>query len=227
MGGHARAKSKTRRQTEKEQRYRDLLETAGRLFGTYGYASVALDDIGNEVGVSGQAIYRHFKGKQDMLGRLLVEISAQLLEGGQQICASSAEVHDQIAQLIDFHVDFALASPEIIRVQEREMPQLLEADRDAVRRMQRQYLDIWSAAIGKLHPAISSVELRTRIHGVFGLINSTAHSMKHAYQRLPASQEVTESAPILAAMAQAAIDCRVPVHDSGQPPPLPQSNPTP
>lgn len=207
-GEGARAKPKTRRQTEKEQRYRDLLETAGRLFGTYGYSSVALDDIGSEVGVSGQAIYRHFKGKQDMLGRLLVDISEKLLDGGQQIQASYPEVDEQIDQLIDFHVEFALGTPEIIRVQEQEMPQLLEADRETVRRMQRDYIGIWGEAIKQIHPGLTKVQLRTRIHGVFGLINSTAHSMKHAYRRQPSPEEVAESAPVLATMARAAIDCR-------------------
>lgn len=202
-----RAKPKTRRQTEKEQRYRDLLETAGRLFGTHGYASVALDDIGSEVGVSGQAIYRHFTGKQDMLGRLLLDISAKLLEGGEKISVDHPGVDDQMAALIDFHVEFALASPEIIRVQEQEMPQLRDADRDAVRRMQRQYIDIWSSALERLHPRASTVELRTRIHGVFGLINSTAHSMKHSYQRLPSAEDIAESHSTLVAMAQAAITC--------------------
>lgn len=200
---------KTRRQSEKEQRYRELLGTAARLFGTHGYASVALDDIGHEVGVSGQAIYRHFKGKQDMLGRLLLDVSARLLEGGQHIRADSSDAQEQIHRLIAFHADFALRSPEIIRVQEQEMPQLLEADREAVRRMQRKYIDIWSAALRKLHPQISPVELRTRIHGVFGLINSTAHSMKHSYQRAPSAAEVAESHSTLTAMAWAAIACKL------------------
>jgi AcrR family transcriptional regulator len=199
---------KTRRQTEKEQRYRDLLAAAGRLFGTHGYASVALDDIGSEVGVSGQAIYRHFKGKQDLLGRLLLDSSSTLLEGGRRIRDTCPDVHDQVEKLIEFHVNFALESPEIIRVQEQEMPQLVDADRSAVRQMQREYIDIWGAVLQRLHPDIGQIELRTRIHGVFGLINSTAHSMKHSYRRPPTRDEVAESAPTLAAMAQAAINCR-------------------
>ncbi|TLP76862.1 TetR/AcrR family transcriptional regulator [Nesterenkonia sphaerica] len=201
---------KTRRQTEKEQRYRDLLEAAGRLFGTYGYASVALDDIGSQVGVSGQAIYRHFRGKQDLLGRLLLDSSSKLLAGGRRIHQQHPEAQEQLEQLIDFHVAFALESPEIIRVQEQEMPQLVDADRSAVRQMQREYLEIWSGVIARLHPEIDSIELRTRIHGGFGLINSTAHSMKHAYRRPPTGDEVAAIAPTLAAMARAALRCRVP-----------------
>lgn len=203
------ARPKTRRQTEKEQRYRDLLRTAGQLFGTHGYSEVTLDDIGTEVGVSGQAIYRHFKGKQDLLGRILLEISAQLLAGGQQIQAEQRRVGERIESLIGFHVDFALTSPEIIRVQEQEMPQLLETDRRSVRRMQRQYIEIWSAAIADVHPGITTVELRTRIHGVFGLINSTARSVGRPDRRASPAEDAASSAPTLRAMARAAIDARL------------------
>lgn len=196
---------KTRRQTEKEQRYRDLLHTAGQLFGTHGYSAVTLDDIGTEVGVSGQAIYRHFKGKQDLLGRILLEISARLLAGGQQIQAEHRRIDDRIERLISFHVEFALSSPEIIRVQEQEMPQLLEADRRSVRRMQRQYIEMWGEAVAQLHPGITDIELRTRIHGVFGLINSTARSVGRTDRRGTSAEGAAHSAPTLQAMARAAV----------------------
>lgn len=206
---HAGSKPKTRRQAEKEQRYRDLVETAGLLFGTRGFAAVTLDDIGREVGVSGQAIYRHFRGKQDLLGKLLLGVSAALLEGGRRIQAEHPQLNDRIESLIGFHTEFALTSPEVIRVQEQEMPQLLEADRRDVRRLQREYIEIWRTAIGEIHPTISPVELRTRVHGVFGLINSTVRSMKRSPQQSPASPEVADIAPTLHAMARAALDCRV------------------
>ncbi|MGO1193276.1 MAG: TetR/AcrR family transcriptional regulator [Nesterenkonia sp.] len=208
-----RAKPKTRRQAEKEQRHRDLVDTAGRLFGTHGFAAVTLDDIGRDVGVSGQAIYRHFSGKQDLLAELLLGVSAALLEGGRRIQHQQPSLNGRIERLISFHTDFALTSPEIIRVQEQEMPQLLEADRREVRRLQREYIEIWNQAIGELHPAISPVELRTRVHGVFGLINSTVRSMKRSPQQPPATGQENrlESSQITATlelMARAAIDSR-------------------
>lgn len=208
-GDQAKARPKTRRQSEKEQRHRDLLAAAGRLFGTHGYAAVTLDDIGTEVGVSGQAIYRHFKGKQDLLGKLLLGVSAKLLEGGQRIQAEHPAVQERIERLIDFHVDFALESPEIIRVQEQEMLQLFETDQRNVRRMQRQYLEIWGEAVRQMHPNIHQVELRTRIHGAFGLINSTAHSMKRFSAREPSARDLAKSAATLRQMAREAINIQL------------------
>lgn len=209
-GAQAQTKPRTQRQVQKEQRHRDLLEAAGLLFGTYGFAAVTLDAIGREVGVSGQAIYRHFSGKQDLLGKLLLEVSATLLDGGGRIQAEYPQLHERIDSLIEFHTEFALESPQIIRVQEQEMPQLLDTDRRDVRRLQREYIEIWNAAITELHPTISPVELRTRAHGVFGLINSTVRSMKRSHPQSPTAGEVQQIAPTLRSMARAAMECPVP-----------------
>lgn len=193
----------TRRQAEKAQRRQDLLAAAGRLFGRYGYNAVALDEIGSEVGVSGQAIYRHFAGKQDLLGQLLLGVSARLLEAGREIRSQEQDPSDRLDRLIAHQVGFAMESPDVIRTQDQEFVRLSDADRRRVRRMQREYVDIWSAALRQLHPEAGALELRTRVHAVFGLINSTEHSMRHL--REAAGEEAADSARLLSAMARAAI----------------------
>lgn len=195
----------TRRQAEKAQRRRDLLGTAARLFSERGFAAVALDDIGSEVGVSGQAIYRHFSGKRDLLGALLREVSEQLLTGAQEIRSRRSPPSATLRALVDFHVQFALTQPDIIRVQERDLPQLTENDRRSVRRMQREYLEIWASMISRVHPQMPSTELRTRLHGTFGLINSTAHSLTHTHVEHREAAGVEVVARTLADMAHAGL----------------------
>lgn len=199
----ASAAAPTRRQAEKAQRRLDLLAAAGRLFGRYGYSAVALDEIGSEVGVSGQAIYRHFAGKQDLLGQLLIGVSERLLEAGRAIRSEEGDPSVRLDRLIAHQVGFAMGSPDIIRIQDQELLRLTDGDRRRVRRMQREYVDIWSAALQQLHPWAGVLELRTRVHAVFGLINSTEHSMRHLREAGP--DETADSARLLAAMARAAI----------------------
>ncbi|MDS2174019.1 TetR/AcrR family transcriptional regulator [Nesterenkonia sp. CL21] len=208
--GGASDPPRTRRQQEKDRRRRDLLEAAGRLFGTRGFASVALDDIGSEAGVTGQAIYRHFKGKRDMLGQLLLEVSQELLEGGRALGADAGDPEGRLRRLIAFQVRFALRSPEVIRVQEQELGRLADGDRRRIRRMQREYMDIWVDAVGALHPAAGSEELGLRVHGLFGLINSTAHSLKHVHGRAPSAETLEIGARALEVMAQAAAEVEMP-----------------
>lgn len=195
----------TRRQAEKNQRRQDLLDAAGVLFGARGFDAVSLDDVGSEVGVTGQAIYRHFRGKQDLLGQLLLEVSQRLLSGALDIRSTVPEVAERVRPLIAFHVEFALGNPEVIRVQDQDLARLAEADRRQVRRMQREYLDIWTTVLAALHPQDSRDELHTRVHGVIGLINSTSHSLKSRYGAGVDPRRRAASQRALIEMAQAAV----------------------
>ena len=46
-----------------------ILDAATKLFSTRGYADTGIDDIGEAVGVTGPAVYRHFASKQELLDR--------------------------------------------------------------------------------------------------------------------------------------------------------------
>ncbi|MDM7911474.1 MAG: helix-turn-helix domain-containing protein, partial [Methanotrichaceae archaeon] len=50
-----------------EERRRELIDTAERLFITKGYAQTAISDIVNEVKVSQGAFYYYFDSKEDVL----------------------------------------------------------------------------------------------------------------------------------------------------------------
>ena len=189
---------RTRRAQDKARRRQSLLDAAARLFAAHGYAQVSLADVGAEVGVTAQAIYRHFDSKQHLLGQVLVDVSRTLLEGGRWIQGHYRDPTPQLDELISFHVRFALDAPEVIRIQDQEMAQLANEDRQQVRRTQREYVRIWSQALAQLHPADTTKEIRTRVYGIFGLINSTAHSLTGGYRAQRADQRL---AHLLAVMA--------------------------
>ena len=52
---------------------------AASLFAVNGFNRVSLEDLGAAAGVSGPAVYRHFPGKQAVLGALLLTVSQDLL----------------------------------------------------------------------------------------------------------------------------------------------------
>src|SRR5687767_6335931 len=114
-----------------------MLRQAARLFAERGFRGTSVEDIGAACGVSGPAVYKHFAGKDAILARLLVDISEQLVEGARQVAKSSRDPAQALVQLVEFHTDFALAEPDLIRVQDRDLPSLNERDRARVRRLQR------------------------------------------------------------------------------------------
>ena len=78
--------------------------------------------------------------------------------------------------LVQFHVDFALANADVIRVQDHDLDSLADPDRHSVRALQRSYVELWVDVLRGLRPDEDPAALRTRAHATFGLINSTPHS---------------------------------------------------
>jgi len=168
----------TQRERAKSDRRSALLREASRLFAERGFASVTLEDIGAACGVSGPAVYRHFASKQALLGAILVEVSVRLRDGGVGVVDAAPDPASALDDLIRFHVAFALDDADVIRVQDRDLASLAEADRHRVRRLQREYVEVWVGVLRGIHPSRSDADLRVRAHAVFGLINSTPHSVR-------------------------------------------------
>ncbi|TNC22736.1 SACE_7040 family transcriptional regulator [Amycolatopsis alkalitolerans] len=161
---------------EKASRREQILTAAAELFAQHGFHGVGIDDIGAAVGISGPALYRHFRSKDAMLGEMLRSISHFLLGGGTARAEATADPEKVLAELVDFHVDFALTQPSLITVQERNLGNLIDADRKEVRALQRRYVEVWVRAIRDAVPGVSERKARSAAHAVFGLINSTPHN---------------------------------------------------
>jgi len=171
------ASSATSRSQAKADRRQSLLDAAARLFAEHGFAGVSMEDLGAAAGVSGPAVYRHFSGKQAVLGALLVGVSENLLAGGKQQIAAASDAQRALTGLVRFHVEFALQNPDVIRAQDRDLAQLTDSDRIAVRSLQRSYVELWVGVLCEL-VAEDVATLRVRAHAVFGLINSTPYSTR-------------------------------------------------
>ncbi|MCI1018021.1 TetR/AcrR family transcriptional regulator [Microbacterium sp. C5A9] len=188
----------TARDRAKAERSGAILRATAHLFAERGYNGVSLEDIGAAVGVSGPAVYRHFAGKQALLGAVLVEVSRDLVDGGSRVSASATTPDERVRALIAFHVDFALRHADVIRVHDSDVAHLAPGDHSEVRRLQRAYIELWMDALAAVVDAETD-ELRLRVQACFGLINSTPHSTTSAARRHSAT------ATVLAAMAESAL----------------------
>ena len=87
-------------------------------------------------------------------------------------------------------------------MQDRDLASLSEDDRTPVRRLQREYVELWMAVLAELHPTRTEADLRVRAHACFGLINSTPHSVAACCVRRPPDSTVRG---ILESMASSAL----------------------
>lgn len=153
-----------------------ILTAAAELFAERGFRGVTIEDLGRAVGTTGPALYRHFSGKEALLGEVLVEVSARLAHRGGEVVARAENAREALDLLLREHIAFALDEPALITVHDRELGNLAPAARRRVRRLQRGYVEEWVQVLAVLRPGVSRPELRATVHASFGLLNSTPHS---------------------------------------------------
>lgn len=198
------APNTTKRSRLKSDRRSQLLKAAERQFAERGFLAVRLEDIGAAADVSGPAIYRHFPNKEAMLVELLVEVSARLHTGGQAVVDDAdGDAEMALTRLVDFHLDFALGEPDLIRIQDRDLDQLPAPALRQVRKSQRQYVEVWVGVLRQVHPVLAEEDARLMAHAAFGLINSTPYSTKPAGGKPAGSKP--HSRAVLRAMTIAAL----------------------
>lgn len=188
----------TARDRAKAERTDAILVAAAQLFAERGYSGVSLEEIGAAVGVSGPAVYRHFAGKQALLGALLIGVSERLVAGGLDMSSAASSAEQRMRGLVGFHVEFALGNADVIRVQDRDLAHLAPEGRADVRRLQRAYIELWIDALAALVDEERDA-LRLRVQACFGLLNSTPHSTTTALRAR------VDTAALLTAMALAAL----------------------
>jgi AcrR family transcriptional regulator len=200
------APAPTSRSAAKADRRQALLDAAARLFAEHGFTSVRLEDLGSACGISGPGVYRHFPGKTAVLAEVLLQVSRDLLAGAHRVEGQARTrgtgPRGVLEELVRFQADFALNHRDVIAVQGREMRHLEAGDRAEVVRLQREYIEVWADQLMALHPAEDRSTAVFRAQAVFGLLNSTPHSVRRA----PAGQVAPHGrGGLMTAMALAAL----------------------
>jgi AcrR family transcriptional regulator len=190
------------RGTRGELRREQILTAAAALFARRGFHGVTIDDIGSAVGMTGPGLYRHFPGKEAVLAQMLLAISERLLAEGSRRVVAAPDPERALDALLDWHISFALSQPDLITVQNRELANVPEPAQRQVRRLQRLYVEEWVTVASELSPHASAAVLRSALHAMFGLLNSTPHIIsQHGPGELPADA----MASLLHTMARAAL----------------------
>jgi AcrR family transcriptional regulator len=153
-----------------------ILDTAAGLFAKHGFHGVSIADLGAACGITGPALYKHFRGKQAILSAMLVGISEELLTEGRRRVRAAKDDKTALDSLVDWHVSFALEHEALIVVQDRDWSALPVEAREKVRETQRKYVEVWVKVLRGVRPDLRPKTARAMVHATFGLINSTPHS---------------------------------------------------
>lgn len=153
-------------------RDREILDAAAALFYEKGFHGVGVDQIGERVGISGPALYRHFSGKDEILATLLNETLDELI-------TAAAAVYDDprqdLERLIRHHVEFSIEHRHLINVYQREVRSLVDPWRRQYNRRMQQYAARWQDAIARCFPEASDDHVAVATQAAIGLIHSVTY----------------------------------------------------
>lgn len=196
---HPNGGTRTRDPARKER----ILSAAADLVARHGYSAVGMADIGAAAGVTGSAIYRHFKSKSAVLAAVFDSAIDRLLSNAARIVDQTADVSDAITALINDQVSFAINDRHVLQVYMREVANLPPEDQRRLRRKQRLYLEEWTHLVCELRPELTDPEARVLVHAAIGAIQSVLdHDSALPNDRL--AERVTEAAYAVLGVAKPA-----------------------
>lgn len=150
-----------------------ILDVAGNLFYRSGYHNVSIDDIGAAAGVTGPAIYTHFKSKASLLAAIMETIADEMLDFDRVIEGAEGPA-DALERLVANQVEFALGHRQLISLWMQETRSLRPVDRQRIRKRQREFVQRWVDKLLELNPALDPAEALSLVHSAFNLIASIA-----------------------------------------------------
>ena len=98
------------------QRQIDIIEAATKLIGEKGIQNMTTKHLAEEIGFSEPALYRHFKGKTDILASVLEYFRVKMRSGLDPILSKQDSGLEKIHQLIKYQFNMFSKNPAIIMV---------------------------------------------------------------------------------------------------------------
>lgn len=175
-----------------------LSQAAARLFTDRGYHNVSMDDVASAVGLTGPALYRHFRKKHDILAQAISEQLAAVEAVAIQAVEADLEPNKRSAMFLSQLADLVLEREEVL-LWKRERRQLAESEQDQVRLRLNDVLRLTVQALGLGDGGEPSSEAELRAWSVLALFSSVGS----ARRRL----EDAAAKRILQAMAENVLQC--------------------
>ncbi len=179
------------RKKRRPHRRDEILTSAVRLFHEKGYHSTGIDDIGAAAGITGPAVYRHFKSKEEILETLLVGNAEEWLANARDAVENARTPLEGLRRLSELHVEFVIENPSLSFVVLYERRTLQGKMRGNLDRIERQSVEEWVHALMQVRPELADGEARVIIRAVSAMAVS-AVTYRSGLDRAVLKELVTE-----------------------------------
>jgi AcrR family transcriptional regulator len=153
-------------------RREEILEVAAELFFERGFHGVGVDEIGERAGMTGPALYRHFRGKDELLAALFDRamdiLTADLPEG-------DGDPQSELDAIIRRHAQFVVEHRHLVSVYAHEHRALVDPWRRPFIRRVRAQARMWEQAIARAYPDADPEGVAIAAQGSIGLLHSVIY----------------------------------------------------
>lgn len=152
----------------------DALDIGIHLLNVHQVEDLSLRAVARELGVSANALYRHFENKTVFLEALSRAGAAKLAEAQVRAANASKEDGNELAAMGKAYVEFAIAHPALFRLIFRNAPPVdyLEGEIDQVPLMARQFREKVSTQMAE-HTS-DSTEISDQARRLWALVHGLA-----------------------------------------------------
>jgi AcrR family transcriptional regulator len=105
-----------RKEREKLQRRRDILEAARSVFSEKGFQTATMDEIAEKVELSKPTIYLYFDSKEDLYTSLALEDSYKVVEGLKESLASDIGLVEKWRSVYLAFVELCMENPSYVSI---------------------------------------------------------------------------------------------------------------
>jgi AcrR family transcriptional regulator len=145
-------------------RRQTILAAALELFRERGFHGTSINDIGARAGVTGPALYRHFRGKEDVLAEAIREGSRRIAAATREALADETRKPDEALEaLVRAYVEVALENADVHAAYVLEARHLGDAFRRPLRRSLLRHREEWARLLHAIRPELGPEEVRTLV----------------------------------------------------------------
>lgn len=168
-----------------KNRKAQIVRVAARAFAERGYHPVGVDEIAAEVGISGPALYRHFRNKYALLVAAAEGGAQQLLDAAKNADDPKLEPEPRLTTLIRGIAEYTVDVRREGGLYRWERRYLEREDRARIRVIYAELHETVAAAIAALYPDADPADVMLRAAAVLSAIGSiTAHRTALSTTRL-------------------------------------------
>jgi AcrR family transcriptional regulator len=159
-------------------RREQIIAVAVRLFADRGFHGVAMEDIGEAVGMSAPSLYEHVAGKADILLDAYDRAGAFVVAGAAEALAAATSASDALDRLVRSYVEVAFAHVDLIVVTSREGSSLTPSERPRLARRRRDMHERWAAVLRELRPQVSPGDARIIVRSAMAMVSALARQRR-------------------------------------------------